>query len=123
MNHRNRGAQASRPNFKLAPTARAIRSALATSTVMLALAGSNAALAGTCTVTGLNEVTCNGVFTDDVANTVPVIASVPDLTLIVGDDGSTTVNPPAGSNGISSTWGGDATVISYAEINTDGGDG
>src|SRR5688572_16733255 len=95
-------------NMKLAPTTRAIRSALALSATMLALSGSGAAMAGTCIVTGLQEVTCNGVFTDDVTNTVPVINVVPDLTLIVGDDGATTVDPAAGTNGITSTWGGDA---------------
>jgi hypothetical protein len=40
---------------------------------MLALSGSGAAFAGTCAVTGLQEVTCTGVFTDPVNNTVPVI--------------------------------------------------
>ena len=125
MNQRNRSAgnPSARRNFKLAPTTHAIRSALAASAVVLALAGSNVALAGTCAVTGLNEVTCNGVFIDDVANTVPVINLVPDLTLVVGDDGSTTVDPAAGVSGISSTWGGDATVVTYAEITTDGADG
>jgi len=60
---------------------------------------------------------------DDVTNTVPVINIVPDLTLVVGDDGSTTVDPAAGVSGITSTWGGDATVITYADISTDGADG
>jgi hypothetical protein len=103
-------------NFKLTPTTRAVRSALAISATMLALSGSGAAFAGTCAVTGLNEVTCNGVFTDDVTNTVPIIDLVPDLTLVVGTDGTTTVDPGAGSNGITSTWGGDATVVNYADI-------
>ena len=120
MNGKNReGASRKRiyRTIKVAPTARAIRSALALSAALLALSGSGAALAGTCAVTSLNEVTCNGVFTDDVTNTVPVINLVEDLTLIVGTDGTTTVDPAAGSNGITSTWNGDAVVVNYAEIN------
>jgi hypothetical protein len=68
-----RAASASIGPSRVAPTARAIRSALALSATLLALSGSGAAMAGTCAVTSLNEVTCNGVFTDDVTNTVPVI--------------------------------------------------
>jgi hypothetical protein len=113
--NKNRGYR----NFKLAPTTREIRSALAVSAAMLALSGSGTALAGTCAVTATNEVTCNGVFTDDVTNTVPAINLVEDLTLIVGTDGATTVDPAAGVNGITSTWNGDATVISYAAINVE----
>jgi len=102
--------------IKVAPTTRAIRAALAVSATVLALSGSGAALAGTCIVSGTNEVTCSGVFTDDVTNTVPVVDVIPDLTLIVAD--GSTVDPAVGTNGITSTWGGDATVISYADITT-----
>jgi outer membrane autotransporter protein len=123
--YKNRGTMKNRISrtIKVAPTTRAIRAALAVSATMLALSGSGTALAGTCAVSGVTEVTCNGVFTNSVDTTVPVIDLVPDLTLVVGDDLATTVDPAAGVTGISSTWGGDATVISYAEINTSGADG
>ena len=48
---------------------------------------------------------------------------VPDLTLIVGTDGATTIDPAAGTNGISSVWGGNATVTSYAEIHVEDASG
>jgi outer membrane autotransporter protein len=108
---------------RLASTTRAIRNALTLSAAALAFSGSGVAFAQSCEITALHEVTCNGAFTDDVANTVPVVASVPDLTLVVGDDDATTVNPGYGTNGITSAWGGDATVINYAEINTGAADG
>jgi outer membrane autotransporter protein len=108
--------------IKLAPTTSAIRSALAISAAMLALSGSGAVLAGTCvTDAATNTVTCNGVFTDDVSNSIP--ATVEDLTLIVGTDGTTTVDPADGVNGITSTWNGDATVINYAGITVSNADG
>ena len=121
--HKKSGQTKNRINrtIKVAPTTRAIRSALAISATMLALAGSGAAFAGTCSLTGLNEVTCSGVFTDPVEGTVPVINLVPDLTLVLDD--TVVVNTDPGETGVSSTWGGDATVISYGEINTVGGDG
>jgi hypothetical protein len=63
--------------IKVSPTTRAIRSALAASATLLALAGSGTALAGTCSVTGLNEVTCTGIFTDDVTPRCPSSTSYP----------------------------------------------
>ncbi len=107
--------------IKVAPTTRAIRAALALSATMLALAGSGTAFAGTCSVTGLNEVTCSGPFVTSVETSVPVINLVPDLTLVLDD--SVTVDPLAGTTGLTSTWGGDATVVNYGEINTVGADG
>jgi hypothetical protein len=47
---------------------RAIRSALALSAGNARSVRRGTALAGTCAVTSSNEVTCNGVFTDDVTN-------------------------------------------------------
>src|SRR5690349_3178952 len=109
--NRNRGYR----NFKLSPTTRAIRSALALSAAMLALSGTTtASAAGFCGVSGIEEVSCNGSFNDDVSN---YVGTYVDLTLIVGNYAPTTVDPAAGVNGISSYWGGTATVINYAEIN------
>src|SRR6478735_2847846 len=118
MNRKKNGSATKNRSYrkiKLAPTTRAIRSALALSAAMLALSGTGAALAGTCSISDPLEVTCTGDFTNDVANDVPALAQVPDLTLILDED--TTVNPGAGDNGITSDWGGDPIVISYAEIN------
>jgi len=109
--------------IKVAPTTRAIRAALAASATMLALTATSPAFAvGICAVgPGLLDVTCNGVFTDDV--TSYVAATPADMTLIVGTDDATTVDPAMFVNGISSYWGGDAAVISYAEINVGYADG
>src|SRR6478735_5232478 len=110
----NRIRRARPYQLKIAATTRAIRSALALSAAMLALSGTSAALAGTCSITNPLEVTCTGDFTDDVATDVPALAQVEDLTLIL--DADTVVAATTGANGVSSTWGGDAVVISYADI-------
>src|SRR5436190_4187211 len=104
--------------IRVNPTTSAIRAALAVSATLLALTGSTAAFAaGSCAPgPGLLEVTCNGDFNDDVTSYAGAV--VPDLTMIVGNDGASTVNPPDFTFGISSYWGGDATVINYADINT-----
>ena len=54
--------------LKVAPTTRAIRSALAVSATVLALAGSGVAYAGTCTITALQTISCDGVFNGTVGN-------------------------------------------------------
>ena len=46
--------------IKVSPTTRAIRSALAVSATVLALSGSGVALAGTCAVSALQTVSCDG---------------------------------------------------------------
>jgi outer membrane autotransporter protein len=124
MTHSARGSRSRSPGrvLRVAPTTRAIRAALAASATLLALSGSSVALAGTCT-TGTPQIVCNGVFTDDVINSVNPSDVVQDLTLVVGTDGSTTVDPGLGTNGITSTWGGDAVVINYADIHTNQADG
>jgi hypothetical protein len=124
MSQSLRGSRArSRRLPRIAPTTRAIRSALALSATLVALSGSGVALAGTCTADpATNTVTCNGVFTDDVINSVDPGDVVVDLTLIVGSDGATTVDPTAGVNGITATWG-NASVVSYADIGTVDADG
>jgi hypothetical protein len=107
--------------IRLAPTTRAIRAALAVSATMLALSGSGVALAGTCLADApTNTVTCNGVFSDDVINSVDPGDIVEDMTLVVGTDGNTTVVPAAGSSGITADWAGDVTVVNYADISTVG---
>jgi hypothetical protein len=121
--HKNGGASQNRSyrTIKVSPTTRAIRNALAASATLLALAGSGTALAGTCAVTGLQEVTCTGIFTDPVNTSVPVINLVPDLTLVLDEDAVVTTDP--GENGINSTWGGTAVITSYGSIDTEGADG
>ena len=107
--------------IKVAPTTRAIRAALAVSATMLALSGSGVALAGTCAITSLNTVSCNGVFTETVPGTifVPTI----DMTLVLGDSAPTSVTPAVGDIGIDAGWGGNVGVISQADITTDLADG
>jgi hypothetical protein len=120
--NKNGGAKAriTRP-IKVAPTTRAIRVALAVSATMLALSGSGAALAGTCAITALNTVSCNGVFVD----TIPGVEFVPvvDMTLVLGDTLPTSVTPALGSVGIDGTWGGNVAIINYAVVTTSGADG
>jgi len=105
----------------LSLTARAVRAALFASTAAAAFAMAPAAFAGTCTQTATNEVTCSGVFTDNVINSVPLVNQVPNLSLILDD--TTTVDPAAGVSGLTAQWGGDVAVTSYADINTVGADG
>jgi outer membrane autotransporter protein len=106
--------------FKLAPTTRAIRAALAASFTVMALAGSGVALAGTCVTTATDTVSCNGDFTN-----LPDGSFVPavDLTLILGDSTPTSVTPAAGVIGVDATWGGNVGVISHATVTTAGADG
>ena len=77
--------------LKVAPVTRAVRSALAASAAMLALAGSGPALAGVCTAPVDGTIHCNGDFADTLN------FSVEDLTLIVGDEAPSTIAPPAGN--------------------------
>ncbi len=104
--------------FKLSATTSAVRAALAVSATMLALAGSGVAYAGNCSVSALNTVSCNGVFTDTIIGFVPT----DDLTLVVGDTAPTSVTPGFGDDGIVAIWD-NVTVISYADITTEAADG
>ena len=119
MTQLTRSGRAGSPRLSL--TARAVRAALFASTAAAAFAVAPAAFAGTCVQTAPNEVTCTGVFTDDVINSVPLVNQVPGLTLILDD--ATTVDPATGVNGLTAQWGGDVTVLSYADITTDSADG
>jgi hypothetical protein len=110
-----------RPRPRLSATARAVKRALFFSA--LSLAASQAALAQSCVQTGTQEVTCNGAFTNDVATYVPPANQAPNLVIILGDDMATTVDPGAGVNGVSNTFGGNAGVTSYADITTSDGEG
>ena len=118
---------AARRNRRIRPkataTAQAIRRALALSAALLALGGSGLAMAQSCNSTATLVVTCNGAFTDSVETYVNPGDLVADLTLVIGTDGTSTVNPPANVTGLTSTWGGDAVVITYADMNTSGADG
>ena len=101
---------------RLAPTTRAIRAALAASIAALALAGSGAAVAGSCVDTTPNTVSCNG----DFADTLPgsIFTPVDDLTLVLGDSAPTSVTPAVGAMGVDATWGGHVAVTSHADITT-----
>jgi outer membrane autotransporter protein len=107
--------------FRLAPTTRAIRAALAVSATMLALSGSGVAFAGTCVSDAPDTMSCNGVFTETVPGTifVPTV----DLTLILGDSAPTSVVPATGDIGVEADWGGIVGITSFADISTVGADG
>jgi len=109
----------------VAPVTRAIRAALAISVTLLALGGSGAAMAQTCTFTAPTTETCEGAFTDTLSAPAS-FAPVTDLTLVVGDSANnvpTSVTPAAGLMGIDANWGGNVGVTSYADITTQGADG
>ena len=107
--------------YHVVPITRAIRAALAISVTMLALSGSGAALAGSCTSDATaNTESCNGAFTN-----LPDGSFVPvaDLTVVLGDSAPTSVSPAAGTVGVDASWGGNVGVISHADITTAGADG
>lgn len=109
------GQQAVR-HFQVAPVARAVRLALAATT--LALVGTGAAHAGTCSTAG-STTQCTGDFTDTLS-----FPDAVDLTLVVGD-GVTPANvtPGTGADGIDVSGDGALDVTSYASILTHGADG
>jgi hypothetical protein len=115
-NHGLLSARAKR-TLKISPAARAIRAALAISATMLALAGNDAALAGSCSYSAAtNTETCGGAFTNLPGSS---FTPVHDLTLVV--DAGSTINPLAGDVGIRAAdpaWSGNVTVTSSADINS-----
>ena len=96
--------------FKIAPTTRAIRAALAVTATMLALGGSGfaSATAPVCTTVG-TTTTCSGDFITPVTD-----ISVVDLTLVMSP--GSTITPLVGLDGIYASSLGSATVSSYADI-------
>ena len=78
--------------FALNPTARAIRNAFA---LGLAVAASGPVLAGTCDVSIPSNATCDGVFAGS-----NISYSIDDLTLVVGGDLATDIQPLDGVSGI-----------------------
>ena len=113
------------PTLPVAPVTRAIRAALAISATLLALGGSGAAMAQSCTINTPSTETCEGAFT----NTLPDSAfftPAADLTLVLGDSANivpTSVTPATGLMGIDANWGGSVGVTSYADITTVGATG
>ncbi|MGN6112351.1 MAG: hypothetical protein ACTHOC_04980 [Luteimonas sp.] len=103
--------------MKVSPVTRAVRSALAASAAMLALAGSGPALAGDCTAPADNTIRCNGDFNDTLN------FAVDDLTLVVGDEAPSSIAPPAGNPGILADWAGNIGVSSAADITAYAADG
>jgi hypothetical protein len=95
--------------MKIAPVTRAIRSALAASAAMLALAGTGPAMAGECTAPVDGTIHCNGDFADTIN------FSVEDLTLVVGDEAASTIAPLSGP-GILADWAGSIGVTNSADI-------
>src|SRR5688572_18681752 len=81
-----------RNSFALNPTTRAIRNVLA---LGLAMAASNPVLAGTCDVSDPSNALCNGIFLD-----TNISFAIDDLTIVVGDDLATMIDPLSGSIGI-----------------------
>ena len=103
--------------------ARAIRGALALTTVALAMSGSGGAFAavGVCTPAG-STIACDGVF-NPVNGNVPITYSVEDLTLVLGQvDPTTTVTVNAGPYAVdlNGTTGAE-TLSNYAAITNYGG--
>jgi hypothetical protein len=86
------GIRRSPKKFALNPTARAIRNAFA---LGLAVAASGPALAGTCDVGNPSNATCDGSFVGSNIN-----YAIDDLTLVVGGDLATDVQPLDGFSGI-----------------------
>ena len=103
--------------IRVSKTARAIRSALALSAAMLALAGSGVAFAGTCTpvapISG-DTVNCDGVFITSIS------FAVDDLTVIVGGVDPATTVTTAGVDGVHLGGAfGPETLVNYGSISTD----
>ncbi|MET0756138.1 MAG: hypothetical protein ABWY31_08485, partial [Pseudoxanthomonas sp.] len=109
--------------YKLAPTARAVRSVLASSAALLALTltGTGVAYAGTCLSTDATTVSCNEDFTETLPGTLFVPPT--DLTLVLGDTAPTSVITAVGDIGVDATWSGSIGIVSNADIATDGADG
>ena len=107
----------------VAPITRAIRAALAVSATALALSVPGVGVAGTCAYDAVsNTYVCDGNFNQTVTDTfVPPI----DLTLVLGGDVPSSVNPPAGQAGVDAAWAGNVSVIvnANATIGTTGADG
>lgn len=108
----------------VAPITRAIRAALTVSATMLALSAPAIGMAGTCSYDVVsNTYACNG----DFIQALPESGFVPpaDLTLVLGNEVPTSVNPAPGEAGVEASWAGDVSVIAYAGtgIVTSGADG
>ena len=110
MNGRAARTAARQRKMRLSPVTRAVRSALAASAAMIALAGAGPALAGDCTAPVNGTIRCNGDFADTLN------FSVEDLTLVVGDEAASTIAPPPGSPGILADWAGSIGVVNHADI-------
>jgi hypothetical protein len=95
--------------LKVAPVTRAVRSVLAASAAMLALAGTGPAFAGDCTAPAGSTIHCNGDFVDTLN------FAVEDLTLVVGDEAPSTIAPATGP-GILANWAGQIGVTNSADI-------
>jgi hypothetical protein len=86
------GIRRSPKKFALNPTARAIRNVFA---LGLAVAASGPVLAGTCDVSNPSNATCDGSFIGSY-----ISYSIDDLTLVVGGDLATDIQPLDGFSGI-----------------------
>src|SRR5688572_16101648 len=87
----SRGSNRSR-KFTLNPTTRAIRHVLALGLVM---AAAQPAFAGTCDVSNPASAKCDGDFTD-----TTIAYGIDDLTLVIGGELPTVINPLDGARGI-----------------------
>lgn len=109
MNGEASAWKARQRKLKVAPVTRAVRSVLAASAAMLALAGTHPAMAGDCTAPSGNTIRCNGDFADTLNFTVE------DLTLVVGDEAPSSIAPVAGP-GILADWAGHIGITNSADI-------
>jgi outer membrane autotransporter protein len=91
--------------------ARAVRHALA---LGLAMAASAPVLAGTCDVSDPAAASCDGIFSG-----INISYAIEDLSLVVGADDATTIDPAAGLAGIElSASYGSIALVNYADIST-----
>ena len=123
MTRNSTRSASNRPSsVRLASMPQAIRSAMAMPVLALALAGSGAAYAGSCGITGPNTVECDGVFNTPVPD-APLVTVIDDLTLILGSNGPTSVQSD-GVDGVQMVGiSGSETLINYGSITTYGGYG
>ncbi|MFT3807601.1 autotransporter outer membrane beta-barrel domain-containing protein [Arenimonas sp.] len=100
-------------------TTRAIRAALVLSGALLA-SGGNAVWAGTCAVSGVDSIACNGIF-DTPAPDAPLVFAIDDLTVVVGELDVTSIFSD-GVDGIQMTGAtGSGTLVNYGAIAAYGG--
>jgi hypothetical protein len=110
--------------YKVSKTARAIKSVLATSSFMLALAGSGEAFAQTCTTVSNPVTSCTGTWTNDTIEQSDFPDPDPGETVRIGTAVLTSVTN-SNMDGVYTDWDLNQTVVlgGFGSISVDGGDG